>query len=585
MSDQGSNYWISRKISRRTAIRGAGVGATGLLGAVLIGCNSDDDGDAPADTSTGSTGGGAAPTSTAGGGAAPTAAGTAAVGAAGSRGQVDIAQSSLDTQPGDPHAGTSGIQEPIRVAANTGLFNLDIDGDVVPAVAESIEAAGDSLSYTVKIRDGITFTNGDPLTGEDVLYSMERTAAIGSGSASWTRRFDRHELVDPMTINVYQTKVEPTAWLTLRALYTVPKKYAEGLDDGEWAEKAFGDQPVGVGPYRLTENRIGISETFEAHDDYFLGTPHVKTVVVHVVPELRTKIAQLETGEVDIVHGVLADQIDQITAIDGGKIVSSFGSGSSELTYFDMMKPDSPFNDVRVRKALPHAINRQEIIDTLYRGQAILQNSLFVKFPATTGYDEDLANNEPFPYDVQTSKQLLDAAGYPDGFETEITTYDTSTTPGTPQMMEAVSNYLSEVGVIAPVRFMEAGQYVGQFRDKALTGMGPISYGGLISDFAQTYESHYLGNTGDETGGPFSYDDWQEGDDQWRAIQAEVDPAKREQMSQQLLRELSRDRVPNLTLLAPHALLGLGPRVADYPRPPAQPYLSHINHIRLEDDA
>ena len=152
--------------------------------------------------------------------------------------------------------------------------------------------------------------------------------------------------------------------------------------------------------------------------------------------------------------------------------MSSFGSGSSELTYFDFMKPDSPFGDVRVRKALAHAVNRQEIIDTLYRGLAILQNSLFVKFPATTGYDEELANNEPFPYDVQTAKQLLDAAGYADGFETQITTYDTSTTPGTPQMMEAVSNYLAEVGVISPVRFMEAGLYVGKFRKKELTGMG-----------------------------------------------------------------------------------------------------------------
>ena len=272
MSDE-RNYWIRRRISRRTALRGAGIGATGLLGAALIGCGDDDDDDddsAPA--------------------AAATTAPTAAAAPAASRGQVDIAQSSLDTQPGDPHMSTSGIQEPIRRAANTGLYHLAVEGDTVPRVAESIEAADDYLSYTVKVREGITFTNGDPLTGEDVKFSFDRVAAVGTRSTSWLRKFERAELVDAMTVKVYQTKIEPTAWLDLRRLYTVPRQYTESLDDGPWAENVFGDQPIGVGPYRLTENKIAVLEKFEAHDGYFLGAPFVKTVIVHVVPELTTKI-------------------------------------------------------------------------------------------------------------------------------------------------------------------------------------------------------------------------------------------------------------------------------------------------------
>src|SRR5690606_10006286 len=159
--------------------------------------------------------------------------------------------------------------------------------------------------------------------------------------------------------------------------------------------------------------------------------------------------------------------------IDGAQLVRSEGAGGSELTFFDMMKPDSPFHDVNVRMALCHAIDRNSIIDNLYRGEAILQNSLFVKFPATIGYDAELANNEPFPYGVQKAKELLAAAGYEDGFDTETTTYDTTTSPGTPQMMEVVSEQLRQIGVNAPVRFMEAGQYVSLFREKELTGMGP----------------------------------------------------------------------------------------------------------------
>ena len=214
------------------------------------------------------------------------------------------------------------------------------------------------------------------------------------------------------------------------------------------------------------------------------------------MPEVTTRIAQLQTGEADIIHGLLADHLSTIQDIKGAKITRSEGSGSSELTFFDMMKPSSPFFDVRVRMALCQAIDRNSIVKNLFRGEAVLQNSLFVKYPATIGYDADLAKNEPFPFDLKKAKELMTAVGYANGFKTEITTYDTTTSPGTPAMMQVVSEQLRQIGVEAPVRFMESGQYVGEFREKKLNGMGPISFGGLAADFATTYETHYIGGFG-----------------------------------------------------------------------------------------
>jgi peptide/nickel transport system substrate-binding protein len=393
----------------------------------------------------------------------------------------------------------------------------------------------------------------------------------------WTANVDRAEVTDPSTVTVYMQRVSPAFYYTLRSMYTMPKNYITGLQDGPWAEKAFNDRPISVGPYKLVENRIGSNETFVAHDKYFLGTPYVRQIKVMVVPELTTKIAQLQAGEVDIVHGVLADQIDAVKATQGAQIVRSQASGSSELTFFDMMKPGSPFADVRVRQALNHAINRKAIVDNLYRGEATIQNSLFVKAPVTIGYSEELAKNEPFPYDPQKAKQLLSAAGYANGFETEIVTYDTTTTPGTPEMMQVVSEFFRQVGVRAPVQFMEAGQYVGKFRDKTLNGMGPISFGGSSPDFATVYENHYL------KGSAFSYDDWPEGDEMFHQIQGEVDEAKREKMSQELLKKLSRERIPNIALVAPNALIALGPKVAAYPRPDGEPYLTGLYQIRMKN--
>jgi peptide/nickel transport system substrate-binding protein len=563
------SYWERRQarqplwpaIRRRRFLGGAGLGATGLASWAMVGCGDDDDDTDPATTAAGTTE------------TATQADATSTVRA--SAGEVKISQASLDTQPGDPHAGTSGIQEPIRIGQGTTLYYTDINGEVKPGVAEAIEFAADGMSYNVRVRQGITFTNGDALSAEDVQFSIDRMVQVSASKALYAAFVDRTELVDESNVKVFLKSVAPAFVFSLRGIYTVPKAYSQSLNDGDFAANEFAKAPIGVGPYKLVQNEIGSHLLFEAYDNFFLGTPRVRRIRVAAVPELTTRIAQLQTGEVDIIAGVLADHIKTIQDIRGAQIARSEGSGSSELTYFDMMDPASPFHDVRVRKALAHAVDRKAIIDNLYRGEAMLQNSLFVKHSLTIGYDEELAKNEPFPYNVKEAKDLLAAAGWADGFETQITTYDTTTSPGTPQMMEIVSEYLRQVGVKASVRFMEAGQYVGLFRDKALNGMGPISFGGANPDFATVYQNHYHKDA------PFSYDNWEEGDAMWAKIQATIDPEEREQLSKELLRKLSRERVPNLTLVAPNALLGVGPKVKAYPRPPAQPYLSHLDHIEL----
>ena len=91
----------------------------------------------------------------------------------------------------------------------------------------------------------------------------------------------------------------------------------------------------------------------------------------------------------------------------------------------------------------------------------------------------------------------------------------------------------------------------------------------------RTYETHF------KAGSAFAYDNWEEGDAMFTKIQSELDPKKREDLSKELLRKLSRERVPNITLLAPNSLIGVGPKVKAYPRPPAQPYISHLEHIEL----
>jgi peptide/nickel transport system substrate-binding protein len=565
------------RVGRRRILSSAALGAAGFSAWALTGCSSSNSNNSNTNSSSAAATR-AGSTAAAGASQQATAAGAARSAAtpSSSSGSVSISQASLDVQQADPMLQLSGVEAPIVYAETTALYYEDVTGKFVPGVADSIESSPDGMSFVIKVHPGIKFVNDMPLSADDVKFSIDRMISTSFVKAQWAMNIDHADIVDPQTVKVTMKTIAP-AWLfNIQGLYTLPKAYIASLGDGDFAPNAYQKAPIGVGPYKLTENKINSYVQFQAYDGYFLGAPRTKQVRINVVPELTTRIAQLQAGETDIIHGLLADNLQAIKGISGASTVSSQGAGGSELTFFDMMKSDSPFADVRVRQAINHAIDRKSILTNLYQGQAILENSLCVKFPSTIGYDPALANTEPFPYDVKTAKDLLAAAGFPNGFTTEITTYDTPTTPGTPQMMQAVSDDLSKVGIKAPVRMMDAGQYVGLFNHHMLTGMGPISFGGVIQDFATTYQIHYL------AGAPYSYDNWPDGDDLYNKIQAEIDANKRQSMSQQLLKMLSRDRVPNVPLLATNSIIAIGPKVKAYPQQPGQPYISDIHLIELK---
>lgn len=328
------------------------------------------------------------------------------------------------------------------------LVGTNPDGSLSRAngVAEDWETSADGLTWTFKLRKGITFHNGTELTAEDVKWSLGMVInpkSVAAFAARLRNSIDSVATPDAYTV-VIRTK-KPDLWLAQdlsmgsgHEAAILSKKYFE-----EVGEAGISTHPIGSGPYRWRNGIIGAFIELEAVDRHWAeGVPKYKTVKYMVVPEESTRIAMLKTGEVDII-GVSRERVPELQASGFRVFVKERGSVIG--CYFHQQWEDVPIADKRVRQALNLAIDREELGQYIFAGQAKLMAMYPVgSFAVAGGADPTL---QPYPYDPEKAKQLLAEAGYPKGFQTTIYSYGREDVPELPRMVEAIAGYMAEIGV------------------------------------------------------------------------------------------------------------------------------------------
>jgi peptide/nickel transport system substrate-binding protein len=295
-----------------------------------------------------------------------------------------------------------------------------------------------STTYTIYLRQGVKFHNGAPVTSADVKYGIERFQSPDAASTfkSTLENVAAIETPDDHTL-VIRTK-KPYGFLLYDLSnvkgtegFVMPKGYLEK----EGAAR-FNRFPIGTGPYRFVRHDPGNRLEMEAFADYWGEKPKYKTLSFIMMPEETTRIAALKSGGVDII-AVSRQRLKEVAAF---RLISKPGSA---LTWngFVQVSPDSIFSDIRVRKALNVAINREEIRDYIYEGQAQITGGVSYGTLAV-GY-QDLP---PYPYDPDTARKLLKEV-YPNGVEVTMYQYARSGSPEMPRVTEAISGYWEAIGV------------------------------------------------------------------------------------------------------------------------------------------
>ena len=350
-------------------------------------------------------------------------------------------------------------------------------------LAESWDTSADGLTWTFHLHPGVTWSDGQDLTAEDVAYTYNRILDGGPEAATWgsyLRGVDSVTASDPDTV-VLTTK-KPNAILPLLPIPIIPEHIWK--DVSEQDVKTFandpvnGTPPVGSGPFRLVEGKGGGSIfRFEANPDYWKGAPHIDEVVFRVYKSEDPAIAALKTGEVDFAEGISAVQVDAlqgqdgITAINGdspGFDQIAFNTGSVDLdTGAPIGDPNPAMLDAKFRYALGFAIDRDQLIQRVYQGAG--QPGTTIIPPAYSDFRWDPPADVAFTFDLDKAGQLLDEAGYTKGSDGKRTRPDGSPlgtlrlaartdSPTSLGTMTYFKEWLGDLGIDAKVETYESSK-------------------------------------------------------------------------------------------------------------------------------
>lgn len=436
------------------------------------------------------------------------------------KGRVVVALAS-DTPTLDPHMHTARMGIIIGWHIYDTLYSRDPKtGKVIPSLAESAKGLSPT-SWELKLRRGVKFHNAEPFDAESVKFSVERILNPDQkspirGQFSWIKSV---EVVDPHTVRLHTHKPYPLVeeMLAFGNFEMVPPRYVKEKGDAQLAVN-----PVGTGPYRFVEWKKGDRLTLEANEQYWGGAPAVKTVVFRVIPETATQIAEVLSGGVDLIRAVPPDQLP---ALQGNPNVRVTTAKILRVVYLSMdaagRASKTPVMDVRVRRAISHAVHVEEIMQKVLGGLAVRTNGAGMN-PLAFGFDPEI---KPYPYDPERARKLLAEAGYPNGFEIPMNTYAGSIV-SVEQVSQAVQGYLARVGVRAKIKhFEDVGQYLAQLRAGKLEGTVLQSWG-----YNSVFDADSLYYIFFKRGEPYDYGTTDELSGLIEEARSTVDPAKRRQL-------------------------------------------------------
>lgn len=276
-------------------------------------------------------------------------------------------------------------------------------GEVEPMLAVSWEAADDT-TWVFTLRPDVVFHDGTTMTADDVAFSLNRLLFDENESfirSQFLPYIVSVEATGDLEVTIVTPRTDPLLPLRLANPYAaiMPRAYVEAtsFEDLQTA-------PIGAGPYKVQEIVAGDRIVLVRHDQYWMGEPAAEQVIIRVIPETATRVAALQSGEVDFITTVSPDLIDTIDSAENLRI-DTVSVYNFMLIYFNTF--NGPTANPLIRKALALAIDREAIAETLWGGRVRVMNDYFL--PGEFAYD---AERPIFAYDPAEAQRLLQEAGY-----------------------------------------------------------------------------------------------------------------------------------------------------------------------------
>ncbi|MFD1929164.1 glutathione ABC transporter substrate-binding protein [Sporosarcina siberiensis] len=356
----------------------------------------------------------------------------------------------------DPQRSTDVPSANIQTNLFEGLVTKDKDSNIVESLAVSWEPV-DETTWEFKLREGVKFHDGEDLNAEAVKKSFAR---IQDPDVAAPRAFIFEMITDVTVIDdlTVQIKTEyPFAPLLAHLSHPAgvivsPKQIDleyEAMKNGEEPSSVMNENPIGTGFFKFESWVPGTEIVLVKNEDYWGDKVHVDKVTFKVIPEGGTRVAELKTGNAQIIEPVQPNEVADLNSTDNVTVDEKV---SSSLNYLGFNMDKKPFDDVRVRQAITMLVNVDEVLEGVYEGFGITANGPLA--PGVFGYN---SSSKPIGYDVEKAKELLKEAGLEDGFKTTIWTNDNQ------QRMDIaviLQQALAEVNIEVDIQVLEWGAYL-----------------------------------------------------------------------------------------------------------------------------
>jgi peptide/nickel transport system substrate-binding protein len=448
------------------------------------------------------------------------------------------------------------------------LVWLNDEGLLEPALAESWEVSEDGTEYTFKLRQDVTFHNGEPFNADAVVFNWERVVNADFEYSDLWRQAISAEKIDDYTVKIATEETNALFLSTVADNWAmIPPGYFE-----EVGQEGFNEHPVGTGPFMFVEWVKGDHITMEANPNYWReGAPKIQTVIFRPIPESATRVAAIQTGEVDNVNRLSSEEAQGLLGVENVKVIKYPVTRIYYIAFNNLTTGlDQPTMDAKVRQAMNYAVDVDAIIDALFDGFA----KPAIGYVATSelGYD----NADPFGYDPAKAIELLTEAGYPDGFAMDMACPAGAYTHFE-EVCEAVTGYLGEVGIEINLEIMESGHYWDLEAAKEL----PPLFG---DSWSATGGEAYRRLRGALGGMDASYSSWSdpEIDRLLSEIEVTVDQEARAALYGEL-QEYMREDPPFIYLYEPIQFEATNTRVQEYKPRSAETYFLYETWVITEE--